>query len=150
MDLKSFSKLMQISPFEVKDALIAQAETKADRILLNAGRGNPNWVATLPRHGFWQLGLFATREAERFMGHIPEGVGGLPEKDGIEARFEIFLELHRGQPGVDFLKSCVAFVRDQLGYPADEFLHEMACGILACNYPVPDRMLRLSEAICER
>jgi len=148
MDLKSFSKLMQISPFEVKDALIELAESHADRVMLNAGRGNPNWVATVPRHGFWQLGRFATIEAERFQGYMREGVGGLPEHDGIVARFDTFVQLNRGEPGVDFLKACVAYVRDRLGYPADDFLHEMACGILACNYPVPDRMLKLSEVIC--
>lgn len=148
MDLKSFSKLMQISPFEVKDALIDLASSHADRMMLNAGRGNPNWVATLPRHGFWQLGRFATLEAERFQGYMREGVGGLPEKDGIVARFDTFVELNRGEPGVDFLKACVAYVRDRLGFRADDFLHEMACGILACNYPVPDRMLKLTEAIC--
>jgi aspartate 4-decarboxylase len=148
MDLKSFSKLMKISPFEVKDALIDLAESHADRMMLNAGRGNPNWVSTIPRHGFWQLGRFATSEAERFQGYMREGVGGLPEHAGIVARFDTFVQLNRGEPGIDFLKACVAYVRDRLGYPADDFLHELACGILACNYPVPDRMLELSEVIC--
>ena len=55
---------MQISPFEVKDALIELAASQNDRMMLNAGRGNPNWVSTEPRHGFWQLGRFATIEAE--------------------------------------------------------------------------------------
>jgi len=148
MDLKSFSKQMEISPFEVKDSLIALAESHSERMMLNAGRGNPNWVATEARHGFWQLGRFATLEAERFQGYMREGVGGLPEHAGIEARFDTFVQLNRGEPGVAFLKSCVAYVRDRLGYRADDLLHEMACGILACNYPVPDRMLKLSEAIC--
>jgi len=150
MDLKSFSKQMQISPFEVKDSLIALAESHGERMMLNAGRGNPNWVATVARHGFWQLGRFATLEAERFQGYMREGVGGLPEHAGIVARFDTFVQLNRGEPGVDFLKACVAYVRDRLGYRADDFLHEMACGILACNYPVPDRMLKLSEAICRQ
>jgi len=148
MDLDSFVKLMQISPFEVKDALIELAEGHRDRMMLNAGRGNPNWVATEPRHGFWQLGRFATIEAERFQGYMREGVGGLPEHAGIVARFDTFVQLNQGEPGIDFLRACVAYVRDRLGYPADDFLHEMACGILACNYPVPDRMLKLSHNIC--
>jgi aspartate 4-decarboxylase len=147
MDLKQFSELMNISPFEVKDVLIDLAESHAERMMLNAGRGNPNWVATVPRHAFWQLGRFATLEAERFQGYMREGVGGLPEHDGIVARFDTFVQLYGGEPGVDFLRAAVAYVRDRLGYPADDFLHEMACGILACNYPVPDRMLRLTEAI---
>jgi aspartate 4-decarboxylase len=31
--------------------------------MLNAGRGNPNFVATLPRNAFFQLGLFAVGES---------------------------------------------------------------------------------------
>ena len=148
MDIQAFSKLMQLSPFEVKNTLIAQAQSHSERMMLNAGRGNPNWVATVPRHGFWQLGLFAMKESERFLGHIPEGVGGLPEKEGIEARFEIFVNENRDVTGVHFLHASVAYVRDQLGLSAADFLHEMVCGILACNYPVPDRMLTLTENIC--
>lgn len=150
MDLKEFSKLMSLSPFEVKNVLIEQAETDADRMLLDAGRGNPNWIATLPRHAFWQLGLFATDEAQRFLGHIPEGVGAFPKKDGVEARFEIFVHENRDVPGVQFLHAALAYVRDYLGINAADFLYEMVCGILACNYPVPGRMLVLTEKIVEQ
>ncbi len=87
MDVQEFSKLMQLSPFEVKNTLIAQASSHPERMMLNAGRGNPNWVATVPRHGFWQLGLFAMTESQRFLGHIPEGVGGLPEQGGHRGAF---------------------------------------------------------------
>jgi aspartate 4-decarboxylase len=41
----------------------------------------------------------------------------------------------------------VSYVRDQLGLSDGDFLYEMCEGILASNYPVPDRMLRLSEVI---
>jgi aspartate 4-decarboxylase len=149
MNIQEFSKLMELSPFEVKNTLIDQASSHPERMMLNAGRGNPNWVATVPRHGFWQLGIFAMNESQRFLGHIPEGVGGLPEKEGIEARFEIFVSANADVPGISFLKGAVAYVRDQLGLPAADFLHEMVCGILACNYPVPDRMLSLTEKISE-
>lgn len=46
-----------------------------------------------------------------------------------------------------FLAGAVSYVRDQLGLNAADFLYEMCEGILACNYPVPDRMLKLSEII---
>ena len=150
MEIEEFSKLMTLSPFEVKHVLIEQAKTDADRMMLDAGRGNPNWVATEPRHGFWQLGLFATAEAQRFLGHIPEGVGAFPEKEGVEARFEIFVHENRGVPGVQFLHAAVAYVRDHLGINAADFLYEMVCGIIACNYPVPGRTLELTEKICEQ
>jgi aspartate 4-decarboxylase len=146
------AKLAALSPFELKDELIKAAgggavERAANLSMLNAGRGNPNFLATIPRHGFWQLGLFAMREAERSFAYMPEGVGGFPKRDGLIERFELFLRGNKGVPGIDFLASAVSYVRDQLGLSAGDFLYEMCEGILASNYPVPDRMLKLSEQI---
>jgi aspartate 4-decarboxylase len=146
------SKMAALSPFELKDELIKAAgggavERPANLSMLNAGRGNPNFLATIPRHGFWQLGLFAMRESERSFAHMPEGLGGFPNREGLEERFEIFARDNKGVPGVNFLRAAVSYVRDQLGLSAGEFLYEMCEGILASNYPVPDRMLKLSEII---
>ena len=52
-----------LSPFELKNKLISLAETSHERMMLNAGRGNPNWIAVIPRQGFFQLGLFAMAES---------------------------------------------------------------------------------------
>jgi len=145
------AKLAALSPFELKDELIKAAggavERPANTAMLNAGRGNPNFLATIPRHGFWQLGLFAMREAERSFAHMPEGIGGFPKRDGLTERFELFLRESKGVPGIDFLRGAVSYVRDQMGLSAGDFLYEMCEGILASNYPVPDRMLKLSEVI---
>ncbi|SPA26501.1 putative Aminotransferase, Putative aspartate decarboxylase [Cupriavidus taiwanensis] len=141
------SKLSSLSPFELKDELIKLASSDAERLMLNAGRGNPNFLATVPRHGFWQLGLFAMRESERSFSYMPEGVGGFPRREGIEERFDLFAREFADTPGVKFLAGAVSYVRDQLGLSATDFLYEMCEGILACNYPVPDRMLKLSEKI---
>ena len=74
---------------------------------------------------------------------MPEGVGGFPKRDGLEERFEICsLRDNKGVPGIDFLRGAVSYVRDQLGLSAGDFLYEMCEGILASNYPVPDRMLQ--------
>ncbi|TKC91143.1 bifunctional aspartate transaminase/aspartate 4-decarboxylase [Trinickia terrae] len=145
-------KLGSLSPFEQKDVLIKvargeQAERPADRQMLNAGRGNPNFLATEPRHAFWQLGRFATHEAERSFGHIPGGVGGFALRGGLRESFSRFLDENEGEPGITFLKRTAHYVRDHLGLDIEDFLYEMADGILACNYPVPDRMLKLSEVI---
>jgi aspartate 4-decarboxylase len=146
------AKLAALSPFELKDELIKAAgggavERPANSAMLNAGRGNPNFLATIPRHGFWQLGLFAMREAERSFAHMPEGIGGFPKRDGLTERFELFLRENRGVAGIDFLRGAVSYVRDQMGLSAGDFLYEMCEGILASNYPVPDRMLKMSEVI---
>lgn len=142
-----YSKYAKLSPFELKDELIKLASGKENRLMLNAGRGNPNFLATLPRRAFFQLGLFATTEAELSYSYMPHGVGGLPHIDGIEARFERFTAENRDKPGVAFLARSLSYIRDQIGLSASAFLHEMVEGVLGTNYPVPPRMLSVSEQI---
>lgn len=142
-----YARYAKLSPFELKDELIKLASSRENRLMLNAGRGNPNFLATLPRRAFFRLGLFATAEAELSFSYMPEGVGGLPKIEGIEGRFERFTSDHRDQQGVLFLARALSYVRDQLGLSASAFLHEMVEGILGSNYPVPPRMLRISEEI---
>lgn len=142
-----YSKYSKLSPFELKDELIKLASSRENRLMLNAGRGNPNFLATLPRRAFFRLGLFATAEAELSYSYMPNGIGGLPQIEGIEGRFERFVAENQDMPGVVFLGRALSYVRDQLGLSASEFLHEMVEGILGCNYPVPPRMLKLSEEI---
>ena len=142
-----YAQFAKLSPFELKDELIKLASGTENRLMLNAGRGNPNFLATLPRRAFFRLGLFATAEAELSYSYMPHGVGGLPQIDGIEGRFERFTSEHRDQPGVSFLARCLSYIRDQLGLSASAFLHEMVEGILGSNYPVPPRMLRVSEEV---
>ena len=52
----NFTQFAALSPFELKDRLIAIASSDAQRLMLNAGRGNPNFLATLPRWAFLSLG----------------------------------------------------------------------------------------------
>jgi hypothetical protein len=141
-----------LGPFELKDELIKAAgggavERPANASMLNAGRGNPNFLAMVRRYGFWQPGLFAMRESERSFAYMPDGVGGFPRREGLEEHFDLFLRENRGVAGIDFLRGAMSYVRDQSGYSAADFLYEMCEGILASNYPVPDRMLKLSKLI---
>src|ERR1700751_560172 len=116
MDRADLDRMSELSPFELKDTLVALASRHSERLMLNAGRGSPNFLATVPRHGFFQLGLFAMSEAERSFGDLPEGVGGLPNPKGIAARFEMFSRARCGQPGVAFLVAAVSYAREQLGF----------------------------------
>ena len=88
-DILTLRKFEALSPFEIKDELISLAK-KASRTtqsaFLNAGRGNPNWVATTPREGFFLLGQFALTESRRVMDH-PAGIGGMQQSVGLQ-RFE--------------------------------------------------------------
>jgi len=145
MDFSDPDKLALLSPFELKDALMQRA-VQSNQLMLNAGRGNPNFLATTPRHGFFQFGLFAMTEAERSYMYM-QHVGGFPKREGIEARFELFAKQHENTPGVRFIEAAVSYVRDQMGLNAGDFIYEMCEAILGCNYPVPDRMLVMSEVI---
>src|SRR4051794_577214 len=99
--------LQQLSPFELKDELIILAEENASQSsfsMLNAGRGNPNWIATVPREAFFTLGSFGLEECKRNM-QIQGFMGGVVfEKQGIARRFEDFLSSNSDLPGIDLLK----------------------------------------------
>ena len=147
MDRADLDKLAALSPFELKDTLIKLASRHSDRLMLNAGRASPNFLATVPRHGFFQLGLFAMSEAEQSLAYRPEGVGGSPKPEEIAARFEIFTRTRHELPGVAFLLAAVSYSREQLGFSEEGFLHEVVEGVLGCNYPSPVRMLAHTEEI---
>src|ERR1051326_2289717 len=98
VDLKSFETL---SPFEIKDELIKLAKKTSQRTqsaFLNAGRGNPNWIATRPREAFFLLGQFAITESKRGMGH-EAGLGGVPQAQGIASRLDLWLSQHENFSG---------------------------------------------------
>ncbi len=138
---------IRLSPFELKDKLIALASRAPERILLNAGRGDPNFLATLPRRAFLRLLEFALQEAERSYSYLNSQFGGLPEVAGIDLRFEIFAHRHEDRDGIGFLRRAIAYVKDRLGLDQEAFLSEMVTAALGCSYPVPPRMLDISETI---
>ena len=146
MNLKSFETL---SPFEIKDELIKLAKKTSkttQSAFLNAGRGNPNWIATTPREGYFLLGQFAIGESKRVMEH-PAGLGGMPQAQGIAARLEAWLTKHADMPGASFLAEMVPFAVKTFGFDPDAFVHELVDSIIGDNYPVPDRMLVHNERI---
>ena len=84
MDLVTLRKFESLGPFEIKNDLakLATASARASAIsYLNAGRGNPNWIATEPREAFFLLGQFAITESKRVL-DLPPGVGGMPKTRG--------------------------------------------------------------------
>jgi aspartate 4-decarboxylase len=146
INLKDFETL---SPFEIKDELIKLAKKtsrKTQSAFLNAGRGNPNWIATTPREGFFLLGQFAVTESKRVMEH-PAGLGGMPRAQGIAARLEAWLAKHADMPGASFLSAMVPVAVKKFGFEPDAFVHELVDSIIGDNYPVPDRMLVHNERI---
>ena len=150
MDPRTLQQYESLSPFEIKDflakAAVKAASGEASVAYLNAGRGNPNWIATEPREAFFLLGQFAIVEAKRVL-DLPPGVGGMPKARGVSARFEDWLRKHESLPGAEFLTRMVPWAVAKFGFEADAFVHELVDGIIGDNYPVPDRMLVHNEQI---
>ncbi len=142
-------RLQTLSPFELKGTLIELAgerEAATGFHMLNAGRGNPNFIAPTPREAFFRLGFFALEESRRDAEWDPELVG-VPQKDGIADRFRAWLADHDGESGVDLLRRTLDWGVDELGFDADDFVWELADSIIADHYPMPDRMLKYNEVV---
>jgi len=138
--------LAKLSPFEVKNKLIELVNNQHNHSMINAGRGNPDWVATKPRYAFFQLGLFALEESTlQFSGY--EGFGGIAQKEGIEKRFNDFVEKNKNTEGIIYLKEYFDFAVSTYNLGKDDLLIEWVNGIIGDNYPMPDRMLVNSEII---
>lgn len=149
---KTDAELAKLSPFELKDRIIKMADVNVRNqanTMLNAGRGNPNWVATEARDAFFALGQFAMTECRRNF-TMPEGIAGVPQQAGIAARFEHWLKEHAGEPGIDFLSQAYVYCLMQLEADPDALVSEWAGGIAGHNYPSPDRILKYTEIINRR
>ncbi|MBO0895443.1 bifunctional aspartate transaminase/aspartate 4-decarboxylase [Arthrobacter sunyaminii] len=143
---QDLAALASLSPFELKDRLIAAA-SGTERLMLNAGRGNPNFLATLPRRAFLALGDFAVSESERSYSYLDSGFGGLPEQKGMLGRFNAFVVHDPQREGLHFLRSAVSYVHDQLGLDREAFLEEMVTAFLGCIYPTPPRVLPQTQEV---
>jgi aspartate 4-decarboxylase len=148
-DILTLKKFEALSPFEIKNELIELAKSASrttQSAFLNAGRGNPNWIATTPREGFFLLGQFAITESKRTMEQSP-GIGGMPQAKGIAGRLDAYVASHKDMPGAEFLSAMVKFAIKTFKFDPDAFVHELVDSIIGDNYPVPDRMLVHNERI---
>src|SRR5512135_3028912 len=149
MDALTLKQYEKLGPFEIKDFLAKVATKSAlesSGSYLNAGRGNPNWVATEPREAFFLLGQFAVTESKRVL-DLPPGVGGMPKAAGIAGRLEAWLKQHNDMPGAPFLQTMVPWAVKKFGFDPDKFVHELVDSIIGDHYPVPDRMLVHNEQV---
>lgn len=148
-ELSTLRKFEALSPFEIKNELLSLAKESSRRTqsaYLNAGRGNPNWIATAPREGFFLLGQFAIAESKRVMDVSP-GIGGMPQAPNIAERLDAWLARQKDMPGASFLSEMVQFAVRTFEFEPDAFVHELVDSIIGDNYPVPDRMLVHNERI---
>ena len=142
-------ELAQMSPFEIKNTLIDLAKKdarKSTRQFLNAGRGNPDWIATTPREAFFLLGQWALSECRRTFKADP-GIAGLPASEGSMERLKHFLTVNSTAPGAVMLSEAIAYCTDTLGIDGDSLAYEWAEGIIGDQYPTPVRILEHTQDI---
>ena len=136
------------SPFDLKDELIelaAATRKKSAAVMLNAGRGNPDWIATGPREAFLALGSFALEESRRVW--TMDNLGGMPAIDGAALRFDRFCNANPGLPGVRLLRDCVDYGITKLGFEPDAWIHELTDSWIGGDYPAPGRILHHCQEV---
>ena len=134
----------ELGAFEIasEQRRLAQDNT-AGYDMLDAGRGNPNWINTKARHAFTRLMEFAISECERTMDE--NDMAGQGPGEGIGDRFDAAMD-----PANDidrFLIDAVTYCMDELGMDKDALLTELTDGIIGDYYPSPSRCLTHTEAI---
>lgn len=136
-----------LSPFELQAELGVLA-VRSGCALLDTGKGQPNWLATTPRHAYHLLGRFALAEAEAHATH-PDA-GWAPDAAGSAERLAAFLDEHYGDPGASLLRATIDLGETELGFARDAWVGELTVGILGCRYPSPHRMLAQIERVMRR
>lgn len=148
MDLNSIKDLDDLSPFELQDELGRLAEKADVPEVLDAGKGQPNWLASTPRYAFHLLGRFALAEAEK--ASIRPDAGWYPDLTGIEDKLAGFLDEHRDDPGAETLGAVVDLGVETLGFDRNAWVSELTVGMLGDRYPWPHRMLSHVEQLLHR
>ncbi len=144
--------LYDLSPFEVRRILFGLAEEgfqlcidrKEPAKILNAGRGNPNFLNTTVRKGYAHLCHFG---AEYVQHGNPDHLGSRPTKDGISGKLNAFLRDRKEDGGVRFLKKAVQFTESHFKFNPDDIVFEWVDGVLGDYYPVPPRIFSHTEKI---
>ena len=142
-------RLEQMSPFEIKNRLIEMAQADAHNstaTFLNAGRGNPNWIATEPREAFFLLGKFGLEECRRTADNTV-GIAGIPSPHGIAERLREFLNDHKDENGASLISRTFEYLISKHEFDPDALAHEFAEAVIGDQYPTPDRMLHSAEAM---
>ena len=134
----------EIGAFEItaKQRELAK-DNEAGYPVLDAGRGNPNWINTKIRYAFSRFNDFSVSECERAMD--TGDMAGNAKIEGISERFD---EAMDPENEIDkFLIDAVAYCTESLNIPKDELLFEFANGIIGDYYPDPSRCLKYTEVI---
>lgn len=149
---EDWQALGEVSPFEIKNLLLEKAHESCQKLVragkkckvLNAGRGNPDFLNVTVRQAFALLTLFAAQEAGRLQRNADMGlrVG----KRGLAGRLSGFAKKNSDEPGGAFLQQSVEYILNNLGIAPDEAAFQLVDGIQGDFYPDPPRILPLVDS----
>lgn len=134
----------ELSAFEITaKQRKSAANNKAGYSVLDAGRGNPNWINSKVRSSFTRLMDFANEECKLVMDNGDMAEHG--NKEGISKRFEEYMDASNETD--KFLLDAVDHCEKELGLNRDDLLFEFTNGIIGDYYPEPSRCLTNTEKI---
>lgn len=144
MERQQEIELEQFGAFEVGKRMLTLAHHHHhNQRILNAGRGNPNWINTKARLAMARLIEFGVQESNRTI--CNGDMGGYVEQNGIGQRLRRFMNPQ--QSADHFLLQSLDFVGDHFGMDEDDFVAEMVNGVIGNNYPNPNRVLKNTEIL---
>jgi aspartate 4-decarboxylase len=134
----------EIGAFEITAHQREIAKTnEAGYSVLDAGRGNPNWINTQARYAYTRFSDFATRECELDMSQ--GSMAGHARQEGIGDRFDAEMDPENATDA--FLIAGVGYCVNMLGLDKDTLLKELADAVIGDYYPSPSRCLPYTEII---
>ena len=134
----------EIGAFEITAHQREIAKTnEAGYSVLDAGRGNPNWINTQARYAYTRFSDFATRDCELDMSQ--GSMAGHARQEGIGERFDAEMDPENATDA--FLITAVDYCVNALGLDKDTLLKELADAVIGDYYPSPSRCLPCTEVI---
>lgn len=143
--------LEEESPFEIKNLLIKKAQdacAKSGCSILNAGRGNPDFLNTKVRKSFALLTQIAADLAGR--GSTVNDVGYRKGKGGMAVALKDAITGKKGESGSGFLGQAIDYALKNVDLDADEIAFQLVDGIQGDFYPDPPRIFPVTEKIVRK
>jgi len=134
----------EIGAFEITAEQRQLAKTnEAGYPVLDAGRGNPNWINAQARYAYTRFMNYAIGECELTMSE--GGMAGQAKQAGISERFDAAMNPEDATDA--FLIEAVDYCVNTLGLDREGLLKELVDAIIGDYYPSPSRCLSNTEAI---
>lgn len=170
-------KYQYLSPFEFKNILLAKAEKKFPKKVLNAGRGNPNFFSTTPRLMHSILNIASTLIGNNLTSI--KNMGMTPNKDGLWEKLNSYLAMFDTNKSDSQRKSDLVMSEDNAcgvlrtclmdmyktvrcskknskkstktaTYSKDDFALDVVVSSIGCFYPSPPRVQDFVEPVLSK